>query len=60
MPHPRGRLGRMLHSAVGFFGLEGTIALYALIVASPLAFVAALLWSLREARRRRDERLVME
>jgi hypothetical protein len=60
VPHPRGRLGRMLHSAVGFLGLEGTIALYALIVASPLAFLAALLWSLREARRRRDERLVME
>ncbi len=59
-PHPRGRLGRMLHSAVGFLGLEGTIALYALIVASPLTLVAALLWSLREARRRRDERLVME
>jgi len=60
VPHHRGRLGRMLHSAVGFLGLEGTIALYALIVASPLAFAAALLWSLREARRRRDERLVME
>ncbi len=60
VPHPRGRLGRMLHSAVSFLGLEGTIALYALIVASPLAFVAALFWSLREARRRRDERLVME
>jgi Domain of unknown function (DUF4349) len=60
VPHPRGRLGRMVHSAVGFLGLEGTIVLYALIVVSPLAFVAALLWSLREARRRRDERLVME
>ncbi len=60
VPHHRGRLGRMLHSAVGFLGLEGTIALYALIVASPLAFVAALLWGLREARRRRDEGLVME
>jgi hypothetical protein len=58
--HPRGRLGRMLHSAVGFLGLEGTIVLYALIVLSPVAFVAALLWSLREARRRRGERLVME
>ena len=34
--------------------------LYALIVLSPIALVAALLWSLREARRRRDERLVME
>jgi hypothetical protein len=60
VPHPQGRLGRMVHSAVGFLGLEGTIVLYALIVVSPLAFVAALLWSLREARRRRDERLVME
>jgi Domain of unknown function (DUF4349) len=60
VPHHRGRLGRMVHSAVGFLGLEGTIALYALIVVSPAALVAALLWSLREARRRRDERLVME
>jgi hypothetical protein len=59
-PHHRGRLGRMVHSAVGFLGLEATIALYALIVLSPVAFVAALLWSLREARRRRSERLVME
>jgi len=60
VPHHRGRLGRMVHSAVGFLGLEGTIALYALIVLSPAALVAALVWSLREARRRRDERLVME
>lgn len=59
-PHHRGRLGRMVHSAVGFLGLEGTIALYALIVLSPVALLAALLWSLREARRRRIERLVME
>jgi Domain of unknown function (DUF4349) len=59
-PHHRGRLGRMVHSAVGFLGLEGTVALYALIVVSPLAVAAALAWSLREARRRRDERLVME
>jgi Domain of unknown function (DUF4349) len=58
--HHRGRLGRMVHSAVGFLGLEGTTVLYALIVVSPIALVAALLWSLREARRRRDERLVME
>ncbi|HEX8714251.1 MAG TPA: DUF4349 domain-containing protein, partial [Solirubrobacteraceae bacterium] len=29
-PRPQGRLGRMLHSAVGFLGLEGTVALYAL------------------------------
>jgi len=60
VPHHRGRLGRMVHSALGFLGLEGTIVLYALIVLSPVALVGALLWSLREARRRRDERLVME
>jgi hypothetical protein len=60
VPHHRGRLGRMAHSAVGFLGLEGTIVLYALIVVSPIALVAALMWSLREARRRRDARLVME
>jgi hypothetical protein len=60
VPHHHGRLGRMVHSAIGFLGLEGTIVLYALIVVSPIALVAALLWSLREARRRRDERLVME
>src|SRR5205807_751617 len=58
--HDRGRLGRMVHSAVGFLALEGTVALYALIVLSPVALLAALLWSLREARRRREERLVME
>lgn len=60
VPHRRGRLDRMVHSAVGFLGLEGTVVLYGLIVLSPLAFVAALLWSLREARRRREQRLVME
>jgi hypothetical protein len=60
VPHHRGRLGRIVHSAVGFLGLEAAIALYALIALSPFALVAALLWSLREARRRRDERLVME
>jgi Domain of unknown function (DUF4349) len=60
VPHHRGRLGRMTHSAVGFLELEGTIALYALIVVSPLALIAALAWWLREARRRRLEALVME
>jgi hypothetical protein len=59
VPH-RGRFGRMLHAAVGFLGLEGTIALYALIVISPIALVAALAWWLRDARRRRLEALVME
>lgn len=58
-PH-RSRLDRMLRSAVGFLGLEATAALYVLIVASPLALLGALGWSLREARRRRLERLVME
>lgn len=60
VPHHRGRFDRMLRSAAGFLGLEGTVALYALIVVSPLALVGLLAWSLREARRRRDERLVME
>jgi hypothetical protein len=60
VPHHRGRLGRMVHSAVGFLGLEGAIALYVLIAVSPFALLAGLLWSLREARRRRIERLVME
>jgi Domain of unknown function (DUF4349) len=58
--HHRGRLGRMVHGAIGFLGLEGTIVLYALIVLSPLALVAAMVWALREAKRRRDESLVME
>lgn len=59
-PRHRGRLDRMVHSAVAFLGLEGTVVLYALIVLSPAALVAAILWSLRAARRRRVERLVME
>jgi uncharacterized protein DUF4349 len=53
--HDRGRLGRMLHSAVGFLALEGMVVLFALIVISPLALLAALIW----ARRRRSiERLL--
>ena len=51
----RGRLGRMLHSAVGFLGLEGMVALYALIVVSPFALAAALLWLWR---RRSVERIL--
>jgi uncharacterized protein DUF4349 len=51
----RGRLGRMLHSAVGFLALEAMIALYALIVISPLALVAALVWLWR---RRSVDRLL--
>ncbi|HYC21773.1 MAG TPA: DUF4349 domain-containing protein [Candidatus Bathyarchaeia archaeon] len=57
--HHRGRLGRMLHSAVGFLGLEGTIVLYALIVAGPLALAVALVWGLARLRRRRDERRLL-
>ena len=53
--HHRGRLGRMLHSAVGFLALEGMILLYALIVISPLAIVAAAIWAWR---RRSVERLL--
>ena len=60
VPHHRGRLGRIVHSAFGFLGFEGAIALYVLIAVSPFALLAALLWSLREARRRRIEHLVME
>jgi hypothetical protein len=60
VPVHRGRLDRMLRSAVGFLGLEGTVALYALIVLSPLAVAALFAWTVREARRRRDDRLVME
>jgi Domain of unknown function (DUF4349) len=55
----RGRLGRMLHSAVGFLALEGTVVLYALIVLGPLAAVAALVWALARARRRRDEQRLL-
>jgi hypothetical protein len=53
--HHRGRLGRMLHSAIGFLALEGMIVLYALIVISPLALLAALIWAWR---RRSVERLL--
>ena len=60
LPHHRGRLGRMVHSAFGFLGLEGAIVLYALIAISPFALLGGLLWSLRGAHRRRVERLVLE
>jgi hypothetical protein len=53
--HHQGRLGRMMHSAVGFLALEGIILLYALIVISPLALVAAAVWAWR---RRSVERLL--
>ena len=45
----------MVHSAVGFLALEGIVLLYALIVFSPLAILAALLWFWR---RRSVDRLL--
>lgn len=54
-PHKRGRVGRMLHSAVGFLALEGIVVLFALIVASPIALVAFLIWFWR---RRSVDRLL--
>jgi hypothetical protein len=56
-PAHRGRLGRMLHSAVGFLAIEGIVLLFALIVASPFAVALALLWWFR---RRAVDRLLME
>jgi hypothetical protein len=55
VPQPRGRIGRMVHSAVDFLALEGIVLLYALIVISPLAIVAALIWFWR---RRSVDRLL--
>lgn len=55
-PH-RGRLGRMFHSAIGFLAIEGMVALFALIVISPVAVALGLLWFWR---RRATDRLLME
>jgi hypothetical protein len=57
VPHHRGRLGRMLHDAIGFLAIEGMVVLFALIVASPIAVALALLWLWR---RRAVDRLLME
>jgi len=54
VPH-RGRMSRMLHSALGFLGLEGMVALYALIVISPFAVLGGLAFAIARMRRRRDE-----
>jgi hypothetical protein len=56
-PAHHGRLGRMLHSAVGFLALEAMVVLFALIVISPVAVALALLWLVR---RRAVDRLLME
>jgi hypothetical protein len=58
--HHRSRLGQMAHDSLNFLAAEGTFVLEALIVLAPLAVIAALLLTLRNAKRRRDERLVME
>jgi hypothetical protein len=57
-PGKRGRLGRLLHNAGDFLGLEGIIVLYALIVAFPIVLLVALLWWLMRERRRREEKLL--
>jgi len=57
-PH-RGRMSRMLHSALGFLGVEAMVALYALIVISPLAVLGGLAWALTRLRRRRDEQRLL-
>ena len=55
-PHQRGRLGRMLHSALGFLAIEGLVLLFALIVASPVVLALGILWFVR---RRATERLLV-
>ncbi|HET8894899.1 MAG TPA: DUF4349 domain-containing protein [Gaiellaceae bacterium] len=58
--HHRSRLGQMAHDSLNFLAAEATFVLEALIVLAPLVVIAVLLWTLRNAKRRRDERLVME
>jgi hypothetical protein len=53
LPHPRGRLSRMLHSALGFLAFEGMIALYAVIAVGPFVLVAIGALLLARVRRRR-------
>jgi hypothetical protein len=59
VPHHRGRLGRMIHSAAGFLALEGIVALAALVVLAPLLVLGALAWWAARLRRRRDERRLL-
>jgi hypothetical protein len=57
--HHRGRAGRAVHSAVAFLAAAGAIALAALIIVTPLALLAALLyWGIRAYRRREEARLL--
>jgi hypothetical protein len=55
-PHHRGRLSRMLHSALGFLAIEGLVLLFALIVASPIVLALGVAWFVR---RRATERLLI-
>jgi ribosomal protein L25 (general stress protein Ctc) len=55
-PHGRGRVGRMLHSALGFLAIEGLVFLFALIVASPIVLALGVVWFVR---RRATERLLV-
>ena len=55
-PHREGRIGRMLHSALGFLAIEGLVLLFALIVASPVVLALGLVWFLR---RRATDRLLV-
>ena len=57
-PH-RGRIGRMVRSALGFLALEATVALYVLIVLGPFLLLGALAWGLNRVRRRREERRLL-
>jgi len=59
VPQPRGRLGRLLDGAVSFLALEGTVALFALIVLAPFLPLAAAAWWALVARRRREERRLL-
>lgn len=55
----RGRVGRMVHAALGFLELEGLVLLFALLVAGPLALLAVAAWWLARERRRREERTLL-
>lgn len=53
LPHPRGHIGRMIHSALGFLALEATAVLYVLIAVGPFALLGAAGLLLARARRSR-------
>ena len=58
-PHKEGRIERTLGDAVSILALELVFVLYGLIVAAPIALIAALaFFGARIARRRSDDRLL--